>query len=195
MKNNKVTPGSQNDSKELALHYMKTLVEVAREAFLILNADLEVIVANQVFYQTFRVSSSQTENKFLYDLGNKQWDIPEFRSLLERILPEKKVVKNYEVTHIFESIGKKTMLLNASQIDSVQLIILAIEDVTDKKIMEEKLTDYTKELEVKVVNRTAELELRVKELERINKIMIGREIKMIQLKTEIKKLKNPRKRL
>ena len=195
MKNNKVTSGSQNDSKELALHYMKTLVEVAREAFLILNADLEVIVANQVFYQTFRVSSSQTENKFLYDLGNKQWDIPEFRSLLERILPEKKVVKNYEVTHIFESIGKKTMLLNASQIDSVQLIILAIEDVTDKKIMEEKLTDYTKELEVKVVNRTAELELRVKELERINKIMIGREIKMIQLKTEIKKLKNPRKRL
>ena len=195
MKNNKVTSGSQNDSKELALHYMKTLVEVAREAFLILNADLEVIVANQVFYQTFRVSSSQTENKFLYDLGNKQWDIPEFRSLLERILPEKKVVKNYEATHIFESIGKKTMLLNASQIDSVQLIILAIEDVSHKKILEEKLTDYTKELEVKVVNRTAELELRVKELERINKMMIGREIKMIQLKTEIKKLKKPRKSL
>src|SRR3990167_5614953 len=148
---------------------MKTLVEVAREAFLILNADLKVIVANEIFYQTFRVSSSQTEYKFLYDLGNKQWDIPEFRSLLGRILPEKKVVKNYEVTHIFESIGKKTMLLNASQIDSVQLIILAIEDVTDKKIMEEKLTAYTKELEEKVVKRTAELELRVKELERINK--------------------------
>ena len=87
------------------------------------------------------------------------------------------------------------MLLNASQIDSVQLIILAIEDISGKKILEEKLTDYTKELEVKVANRTAELELRVKELERINKMMIGREIKMIQLKTEIKKLKNPRKRL
>ena len=87
------------------------------------------------------------------------------------------------------------MLLNASQIDSVQLIILAIEDVSHKKILEEKLTDYTKELEVKVVNRTAELELRVKELERINKMMIGREIKMIHLKTEIKKLKKPRKSL
>ncbi len=41
------------DSKDVALHYMKTLVEVARESFLILDRDLRVISANEVFTVTF----------------------------------------------------------------------------------------------------------------------------------------------
>lgn len=183
MKNN------SGESKELALHYMKTLVEVARESFLILDAGLRVVSANPTFYERFQVTSEQTENKFVYELGNGQWAIPELKKLLENILPEKKVVKDYEVSHNFETIGKKTMMLNARQIDSVQLIILAIEDVTDKKQLENKLAEYTKELEVKVAKRTAELEDQIKELERVNTIMLDRETKMIELKDENDKLR------
>lgn len=192
--NKKMTNTSESgelaESKKLALHYMKTLVEVARESFLILDSELRVISANPVFYQTFRVLSAQTENVLLYNLGNGQWNIPELKSLLENILPDKKVVKNYEVTHEFETIGKKTMMLNARQIDSVQLIILAIEDITEKKIVEERLANYTKELEVKVTERTEELSKQIKELEALNKTMVGRELKMQELKEEIRKLKN-----
>lgn len=182
----------QKDSKELALHYMKTLVEVARESFLILDSDLRVISASPTFYQSFRVTAEETENKLLYNLGNGQWDIGELRSLLEKILPEKKVVKDYEVTHVFESIGKKSMLLNASQIDSVKLIILAIEDVTVKQELEEKLSQHTKDLEAKVSERTRELADRVKELETLNKTMVGRELKMVELKKENEELKKSR---
>ena len=128
------------ESKKIALHYMQTLVEVARESFIILNSDLTVISANPIFYQNFQVKPVQTENKFLYDLGNGQWDIPELRRLLEEILPKKRVVKNYEVMHIFETIGQKTILLNARQIDSEQLIILAMEDITERKRLEGKLS-------------------------------------------------------
>lgn len=179
--------------KPLALHYMQTLVEVAREAFLILDAKLRVISVNPIFYQAFKVTPQETENKLIYELGNGQWDIPELKSLLEKILPEKKVVRNYEVTHVFEAIGEKTMLLNASQIDSVQLIILAIEDISDRKKLEQKITEYTKELEAKVDERTKELKERVRELELLNKSMIGRELKMVELKKEIEGLKKPAK--
>jgi PAS domain S-box-containing protein len=182
------------ESKKLALHYMETLTEVARESFLILDAELKVISVNPIFYRNFQVSPKETEGKFIYELGNGQWNIPELKNLLEKILPEKKVVKNYEVKHVFEAIGERTMLLNASQIDSAQLIILAIEDITERKQLEEKLANYTKGLEVKVAERTKELDRRIKELETMNKSMVGRELKMVELKKEVEGLKTSAKK-
>src|SRR3989338_8077597 len=192
MENNKAKPGQSKKQQKIALHYMETLVDVARESFLILNADLKVISANPMFYDTFRVEPGETENRYVYKLGNGQWNIVELKSLLEEILPEKKVVRNYEVTHVFLEIGKKTMLLNARQIVAVQLIILAIEDITDRKSLEEKLADHAKVLEITVSARTKELAGRVQELERMNKVMVGREMKMIELKKEIENLKKSR---
>lgn len=189
MKNHEVKHNALTGAKQLAVHYMKTLVEVARESFLILDADLKVISANPTFYETFRVRPEQTEDEFIYELGNGQWSITNLKTLLEEILPKKKVVKNYQVTHIFENIGEKTMLLNARQIDAVQLIILAIEDITVRKDLEKKLNAYTKELETKVAQRTGELADRIKELEALNKTMVGRELKMVELKKEIEELK------
>lgn len=150
MNNDKVKPNELKGSRELVLHYMTTLVEVARESFLILDSDLRVVSANPTFYQNFQVSPEQTENVLLYDLGNGQWNIPSLRKLLEEILPDKKVVKDYEVKHVFESIGEKTILLNARQIDidTVQMIVLALEDITVRKQLEEKLAEYTTGLEV-----------------------------------------------
>jgi two-component system CheB/CheR fusion protein len=111
------------------------------------------------------------------------------KKLLGEILPKQKKVKDYEVSHTFEKIGRKTIMLNARQIDSVQLIILAMEDVTERKNLELKLERYTKGLEDKVVDRTEELTNRLKELEAMNKTMVGRELKMVELKKEIKRLK------
>jgi len=191
MKSKTVAQGELKESKELALHYMQTLVDVARESFLILDADLRVVSANPTFYQSFRVEPEETENKLLYELGNGQWNISELKKLLEEILPEKKTVKDYDVTHTFETIGEKTILLNARQIDSVKLIILALEDISSRKELERKLAEHTKNLEITVAERTKELSDRVEELEAINKTMVGRELKMIELKKEIKSLKQP----
>lgn len=177
------------ESKSVALKYMKTLVEVARESFLILDSGLNVISANPIFYKTFSVSKGDTEHRLLFKLGDGQWDIPELKKLLLKVLPEKKDVKNFEVTHDFATIGRKTMLLNASQIDSVQLIIIALEDITDRKTLENKLTEHTKELEVKIKSSTKELRSQVIQLEKMNKTMVGREVKMAELKKEIEALK------
>lgn len=186
MENNKV---SQSESKEQALHYMKTLVDVARESFLILDSDLRVVEANPTFYQTFKVTPEETENVLLYKLGNGQWNIPELKKLLEEILPDKKEVRDYAVIHTFEVIGEKIIELNAKQIDSVYLIIIAMEDITERKGLEGKLTEYTKGLEAKVLERTEELNKQIKELEFMNKSMVDRELKMVELKKENEELK------
>lgn len=186
---NKIEYDSSKDTKEEALHYMKTLVDVARESFLILDADLRVIEGNPTFYKSFQVTAEETEDVLFYKLGNGQWNIPELKSLLEEILPEKKEVRDYGVTHTFEIIGKKTILLNAKQVDSVQLIILALEDISDKTGLEAKLADYAKSLESTIAKRTEQLDSRIKELEELNESMVGRELKMVELKKEIEELR------
>lgn len=118
--------------KEL-LDYYQDITETIREPFIILNKNLSVITANNAFYNQFKVRKKDTENKLIYELGNNQWDSPELREFLENILPKHRVLNNYEVTHDFPSIGHKTMLLNARQVDSKQIILLAITDITSQK--------------------------------------------------------------
>lgn len=177
------------EDKETAIHYLRTFSDTAREPFLILDADLKVIGANDSFYKNFQVKKEETENKMVYDLGNGQWNIPELKKLLENILPEKRVFNDFEVSHKFPDIGLKIMLLNARQLDHSELILLAIDDITVKKSVEMQLAEYTKGLEKAVGEKTVELKARIDELERINRLMIGRELKMVELKDEIIELK------
>ena len=189
MENDEVKQGKLENPKMLALHYMRTLVDVARESFLILDDKLRVISANPTFYKVFLVSPQQTENKFLYELGNGQWNSPELKSLLEEVLPKRKIVRNFEVSHVFENIGAKTMVLNGKQVDSIQLIILAIEDITDRKKIENDLAEHTRNLEMRIAERTKELANQIKELEMLNGTMEGRELRMVELKKENEALK------
>jgi PAS domain S-box-containing protein len=119
--------------------YAESIVETIREPLIVLDTDLKVISANNSFYQTFKVNPEETKGQFIYDLGNRQWDIPKLRQLLEEILPGNNTFDDYEIEHAFETIGPKTMLLNARRLDSVQMILIAIEDITDRKWAVEKL--------------------------------------------------------
>ena len=116
------------------------IVETIREPLLVLDSNLKVILANQSFYDSFKVKPEDTVGQLIYDRGNKEWDIPKLRELLETILPEKTSFDNYEVEHDFATIGRRIMLLNARQIQRVsgkeRIILLAIEDITERRRME-----------------------------------------------------------
>lgn len=122
--------------------YAENIVDTVREPLLILNADLKVLSANRSFYKTFHVSPNETKDHTIYNLGNRQWDIPRLRELLETILPQNTSFDNYEVEHEFPSIGRRKMLLNARRIfgreGETQLILIAMEDVTDREKAETK---------------------------------------------------------
>jgi PAS domain S-box-containing protein len=118
----------------------ESTVNTVREPLIILDGDLKVLSASRAFYQTFQVKSEETEHQFIYELGNKQWDIPALRKLLEGILPQNESFDNYEVEHDFPGIGKRIMLLNARRIPrppaKPRVILLAIEDVTERRQIE-----------------------------------------------------------
>lgn len=175
--------------------YIRNVVDTAREPFLILDEDLHVLAANESFYRVFEVTSKETEGEFVYDLGNGQWAGKQLRKLLEDILPNHSFFKDFEVDHEFPVVGRKIILLNARRIyigdhDLPKLIILAMEDITKQRMIEEKLKEYSRELEETVKTQTHDLKKRVDELELLNRVMIGREIKMTELKKEIEDLKN-----
>lgn len=178
---------------EVAWTYIRTVVDTVREPFLILDGKLVVLSANKTFYSTFHTTQKVTEGKHVYMLGNGQWNIPRLKILLEDILPKNTYFEDFKVEHEFPIIGHKIMILNARQVFTTThdkpIILLAIEDVTKQVTLENQLKEYTKQLTLEVAKRTSELEKRVKELERVNKIMIGREMKMIELKSELKKYK------
>jgi PAS domain S-box-containing protein len=102
-----------------------------------------VVTASRSFYEFFKVKPEETVGQLIYDLGNKQWDIPKLRELLETILPLKTSFDNYEVEHDFTTIGRRVMLLNARQIQRMlgkeRIILLAIEDITERKKTEDTL--------------------------------------------------------
>jgi PAS domain S-box-containing protein len=118
--------------RQTALLYIKEIIDVLRECFLIVDSDLKVIAANELFYSTFNVKKEETEGRLIFDLGNRQWDIPELRILFTDIIPKQGVISDYQVDHTFETIGEKIMCVNAKQIGTSQMIIVAIEDVTEK---------------------------------------------------------------
>ncbi|WGV24338.1 chemotaxis protein CheB [Halotia branconii] len=117
-------------------NYAEAIVETVRESLVVLNENLQVITANQSFYETFQVAPNQTEKRLIFDLGNGQWNIPQLRSLLEDILANSTQSQEVEVEHNFEQIGYKVMCLNARrmpQTDDTPMILLVIEDITQRK--------------------------------------------------------------
>src|SRR6195952_4782373 len=83
----------------------QNIVDRVREPLLILDATLRVRSANRAFYQTFQVSSEETENRLIYELGNGQWDIPALRTLLEAVVPKSSVFNDFDLMHTFPVIG------------------------------------------------------------------------------------------
>jgi signal transduction histidine kinase/DNA-binding NarL/FixJ family response regulator len=121
-------------------NYAQNIVDTVREPLLILDASLRIRSANRAFYQTFHVSSAETENRLIYELGNGQWDIPDLRTLLEDVVPKSSVFDDFELAHTFPVIGRRVMLLNARKLQAGQhgeLLVLAMEDVTERRRVEE----------------------------------------------------------
>ncbi len=141
-----------------ARDFAESVINTVREPLISLDQDLRVVSVSRSFYQFFKAKPEETIGQLIYDLGNKQWDIPKLRELLETILPQKAAFDNYEVEHIFSTIGRRIMLLNARQIERLwgkeRIILLAIEDITERREIEnglgkahEDLKELTAELQ------------------------------------------------
>lgn len=125
--------------------YAENILETLRDPILVLDEDLKIISASRSFYTTFNATPEETIGSFIYDLKNKEWDIPKLRELLEKVIPEKQAFDDFEISHVFQDIGYKVMLLNARNIYrkdiGSKLLLLAFEDITEHKRLEDLLAD------------------------------------------------------
>ena|GEM_PF-1920886 len=139
----------------------EAIIDTVRESLIVLDSDLRVLSANRSFHDYFKVTPEETIGNLIYDLGNRQWDIPRLRTLLEEILPQDSKFDDYEIDHDFLNIGHRIMLLNARRITQTevhsQMILLAIEDITERREVEnglKKAHDELKELAVELKHTT-----------------------------------------
>ena len=115
-----------------ARDYAEAIIE-AVPPLLVLDEKLQVQTANQSFCKRFKISSKEALNHHVCELGNGQWNIPKLRTLLEEVLPRNNSFKDFEVTRVFEGVGRRTVLLSGRQVDNLQRILLLIEDITERR--------------------------------------------------------------
>jgi two-component sensor histidine kinase len=130
----------------------QAIVDTLREPLLVLDKDLRVVVASRSFYLMFKVNRQDVQGRPVYALGDGQWNIPELRLLLETILPLQTIMEAYEVQRDFAGIGRRTMLLNAREVfnedNAPALILLAIEDVTERRAVEREMQELLRQKEI-----------------------------------------------
>src|SRR4051794_18733817 len=140
-----VNPDPRTPEPQHALAYAEHIIATLREPFVVLDKGLRVRSANAAFYRAFHTVKEETEGRFVYDLGNGQWDIPQLRTLLPQVLSNSHPVEDFVVDHTFPAIGRRNMLLNARRFppdgDNTELILLAIEDPTDRSCAEAAMKD------------------------------------------------------
>ena len=177
--------------------FAEAIVETIREPLLVLDADLRVQSANQAFYQFFQVEPGDTEQHLLFDLDHGHWNIPALRTLLEELLPTNHAFADYEVENAFPRIGLKSMRLNACRIDHVQLILLAMEDSTDRKQAEKHKQQMLDQREEFMAIASHELKTPVTSLKGYTQILHARFAKagdehsaslLVKMETQINKL-------
>ncbi|HEX3134325.1 MAG TPA: ATP-binding protein, partial [Planctomycetota bacterium] len=129
----------------------KAIIETVRDPLLVLDATLRVQTANRAFLRVFGLPQETILGQHLYGLGDGAWDIKELRRLLDGILAGFVPMDDFEVTHDFPRIGRRTMLLNARLLEDgvigVRMIVLAIADITNQKRLSDALTITSQELE------------------------------------------------
>jgi len=143
----------QNRVQELkqSRDYILAIIETMHGLLLVVGAQMRVRTANKAFYEFFRLKHEETDGRMIHELANGQWDIPALSSQLRDLLPGKISFKNFEITHDFPRIGKRTMLISAhllTQTGSEPQILLAFQDITEFRNNEERLKEAQQQLKL-----------------------------------------------
>jgi two-component system, OmpR family, phosphate regulon sensor histidine kinase PhoR len=126
--------------------FFKDIVDTVREPLIVLNKDLTINTANRAFYEVFKVKKDKVKGISIYDIDTGKWDIEKLKHVLEKEMPEKNVFDGLEIEYHSPQTGKRLMMINVRTLYSIsnrrEMILLAVEDITERKAMEQQRNDF-----------------------------------------------------
>ncbi|MCX6215328.1 CheR family methyltransferase [Spirosoma sp.] len=134
----------RNDQLAEAYMYAEAIFSTISEATIVLDKHLRVKSANRAFFQIFKIPEEATIGRLIYELNNRQWDIPRLRELLEEVIQKNVLIQSFEVRHQFPGVGEKVMLIHARRVieqHRQEAILLAIEDITEQQQVQQLLEE------------------------------------------------------
>ena len=122
----------RNDLLTESYEYSEAILSTINEATLVLDEHLRVKSANLAFYKIFETKPEQTEERTVYELGNRQLDFAAFRDLLHEVVARNVAVKGLEAEIRMSSANQRTMVIHAKKIiqHKKQTVLLVFEDIT-----------------------------------------------------------------
>jgi two-component system, chemotaxis family, CheB/CheR fusion protein len=131
--------------------YSESIIDTIRQPLVVLDERLRVVSANRSFYRTFALAPEETVGRMLELAGDGRLEIPGLHHFLERVQIEPAPVEDYEVEIELPLLGRQLLLLNAREIRDEALggrkILLAIDDITERKHATEALEAAKREAE------------------------------------------------
>ncbi|WP_367181443.1 PAS domain S-box protein [uncultured Lacinutrix sp.] len=159
----------------------------------ILNKEKKIVEVNEALAHIVGLERENMLGRTAQEIRLFNLDSPdnlENENKLWSAFGEKGYVSNMELKYLMDS-GRELYILISLQ--SLQLnneghVLLTVLDITEKKNAEAELEKHRNNLEELIEVRTEEVRLKNNQLERMNKLFVGRELKMKELKGIIKKL-------
>ena len=145
----------------ISKNYTEAIVATLREPIVVLDTNLRIKNVNRAFSKKYNIAKDEAKGKLIYEIQNHLFDNVSMRAMLEKVLPEKTQLDDYQISVNLLPYGESIMLLNARQVTNEtskeQLILLAIEDITERRIIEKRLQILSDGFEAKVLERTTDL--------------------------------------
>ena len=130
---------AKNAALAKARDFAMSIVETVRQPLLVLDMELRIRMANRAFYRLFQVSPAEAEGRLIYSLSDGPWDIPALRAELEVLVHGGVSFPGVEIERDFPGVGRKFLVVGGGRIEHLKMILLAVEDVSERKHSEEAL--------------------------------------------------------
>ena len=134
----------------------QSIVDTIRDPLVVLEENMTIVTASKAFLTMFGITEAETQGRRVSELGQRQWDVPALRYLMEKVLPENKPIESFEIEDDFPGLGRRVFNLNARKISQPgnhsHRVLLVFEDITDRKQRERDAEMLTNEISHRIKN-------------------------------------------